>query len=217
MATSAKVTSVEALESFRTSLIVYLSKARPTLDEVSDEVIRVRGWLEGDRRVHWEGQVRRARQKLLDAQQAVFSAELSNLREVSTAERMAMQRAKRALEEAEAKLTLVKKWSRNFANDVMPIARQLEKLQSVFATNLPEAIAYLGQTVRTLEDYSDATPLPGQEATPASGAGEGAETATTSGSNEESSAHGTDATHPARESIAEPVKRPGAENEKEKP
>ena len=83
MATRAKVTSVEALESFRTNLIVYLSKARPTLDEVSDEVIRTRVWLESDRRVHWEGQVRRLRQKLQDAQQAVFSAELSSLREVS--------------------------------------------------------------------------------------------------------------------------------------
>ena len=157
MATRAKVTSVEALESFRTNLIVYLSKARPTLEEVSDEVIRTRIWLESDRRVHWEGQVRRLAQKLQDAQQAVFSAELSSLREVSTAERMAVQKAKRALDEAEVKLALVKKWNRNFANLVMPIAKQLEKLQSVFATNLPEAISYLGQAVRTLDDYSDAS------------------------------------------------------------
>ena len=155
MATRAKVTSVEALEAFRSQLIIYLSKARPTLDEVSDEVARVRGWLESDRRVHWEGQVRRARQKLQDAQQAVFSAELSNLKEVSTAERMAVQRAKRALEEAETKLARVKKWNRNFANEVMPIAKQLEKLQVVFTTDLPEAISSLGKTVRTLQSYSE--------------------------------------------------------------
>ena len=159
MATRAKVTSVEALESFRTNLIVYLSKARPTLDEVSDEVIRTRVWLESDRRVHWEGMVRRLRQKLQDTQQAVFSAELSSLREVSTAERMAVQKAKRSFDEAEAKLALVKKWNRNFANQVMPIAKQLEKLQSVFATNLPEAISYLGQAVRTLESYGDIAPV----------------------------------------------------------
>ncbi|MEO7678493.1 MAG: hypothetical protein ABIV39_17170 [Verrucomicrobiota bacterium] len=158
MATRAKVTSVEALESFRTNLIVYLAKSRPTLDEATDSVLRARTWLESDRRIHWEGQVRRLRQKLQDAQQAVFSAELSSLREVSTAERMAVQKVKRALDEAEAKLVLVKKWNRNFANEVMPIAKQLEKLQSVFTTNLPEAISYLGQAVRTLDDYSGIAP-----------------------------------------------------------
>ncbi|MEO7300241.1 MAG: hypothetical protein ABI042_16880 [Verrucomicrobiota bacterium] len=159
MSTRAKVTSVEALESFRTNLIVYLSKARPTLEEVSDAVIRTRVWLESDRRVFWENQVRRLRQKLQEAQQAVFSAELSSLREVSTAERMGVQKAKRAYEEGEAKLALVKKWNRNFANQVEPMARQLEKLQTVFATNLPLAIAYLSQAVKTLHDYSDVIPL----------------------------------------------------------
>lgn len=155
MATNANVTSVEALESFRTNLIVYLSKARPTLEEVSDQVIRTRVWLESDRRVYWEGQVRRLGQKLQDAQQAVFSAELSSLREVSSAERMAVQKAKRALDDAEGKLAVVKRWNRNFANHVEPLAKQLEKLQTIFSTNLPQAIAYLGQAVKTLDDYSD--------------------------------------------------------------
>ena len=40
MAERAQVTSVEAIESFRASLIVFLSKVRPTLEEVSDEVMR---------------------------------------------------------------------------------------------------------------------------------------------------------------------------------
>ena len=41
----AHVTSVDALELFRSQLIVYLSKARPALDEVSAEVVRTRVWL----------------------------------------------------------------------------------------------------------------------------------------------------------------------------
>src|SRR5688572_18262348 len=118
MSSRANVTSVEALELFRSNLIVYLSKARPTLEEASDDVTRVRVWLETDRRVHWEMQVRRAAQKLQDAQQAVFSADLSNLREVSAAERNAVTKAKRALDEAETKLRIVKKWNRDFANHV---------------------------------------------------------------------------------------------------
>lgn len=154
MANRANVTSVDALDAFRTSLIVYLSKARPTLDEVSDAVIRTRVWLESDRRVFWEQQVKRLDQKLQDAQQAVFSAELSSLREVSAAERMAVLKAKRARDEAEIKLATVKKWIRHFPNQVEPLAKQLEKLQTVFVTDLPQAISYLAQISKTLADYS---------------------------------------------------------------
>jgi len=206
MTTRAKVTSVEALESFRTNLIVYLSKARPTLDEVSDEVIRTRVWVESDRRIHWEGQVRRLSQKLQDAQQAVFSAELSNLREVSTAERMAVQRARRALDEAQAKLALVKKWNRTFANEVMPIAKQLEKLQAVFATNVPEAISYLGQAVRTLDDYSGSAPTETGHVSPPT-----AEDLPDA----EGGAQGTDAPFPAAQKISttEPSNLPTSEKE----
>ena len=38
----AKITSVEMLESFRESLILYLSKARPVVDEVGADVARTR-------------------------------------------------------------------------------------------------------------------------------------------------------------------------------
>ncbi len=161
MPTRANVTSVEALESFRTNLIVYLSKARPTLEEVSDNVIRARGWLESDRRVFWEAQVRRATQKLQDAQQAQFSAELSNLREVSSAERMAVLKAKRALAGAEEKLKVVKKWNRDFGSQVEPLAKQLEKLQTVLVSNLPEAIAYLREAVKSLQAYGGVSPTTG--------------------------------------------------------
>jgi hypothetical protein len=158
MPTRATVTSVEALVSFRTNLIVFLSKARPTLEEVSDSVIRTRVWLESDRRVFWENQLRRQNQKLQDAQQAVFSAELSSLREVSAAERMAVHKAKRAVEETEAKLQLVKRWTREFGSQVEPLAKRLEKLEAVLVDDLPEAIAYLGQAVKTLDAYAGIKP-----------------------------------------------------------
>ena len=61
MAEHAQVTSVEAIESFRASLLVFLSKVRPTLEEVSDEVLRLQFWLQNDQRRHWEKRVAPAR------------------------------------------------------------------------------------------------------------------------------------------------------------
>jgi hypothetical protein len=160
MSNRAKITSVEALETFRTNLIVYLSKARPTLDEVGSDVNRIRTWLENEQRTFWEGQLRRRNKQLQEAQQALFSAEISGLREATMVERLTVNKAKRAVDEAEAKLKLIKRWSREFNNHVEPIARQLGKLQSLLTTEMPNAVAYLGKAAQTLNEYADVSPSP---------------------------------------------------------
>ena len=59
MSERAQVRSVEAIESFRAKLIVFMTKARTDVEEVSDEVQRVRVWLESDRRTHWDRECRK--------------------------------------------------------------------------------------------------------------------------------------------------------------
>ena len=162
----AHVTSVDALESFRANLIVYLSKARPTLEEVSADVQRTRGWLEDEQRTYWENELRRRSRALEEAQQALFSAKLSNLREASAAEQMAVQRAKRALDEAEAKLRVVKQWNRVFDNRVDPLVKQMEKLHTVLANDMVQAVAYLTQAINTLDAYAGDRPRPPPPAAP---------------------------------------------------
>ena len=170
----AHVTSVDALEAFRSNLIVYLSKARPTLEEVSAAVQRMRNWLEGEQRAHWENEFRRRSRVLEEAQQALFSAKLSNLREASAAEVMAVRRAKQARDEAEAKLRVLKQWNRVFDNRVDPLVKQMEKLHTVLAHDMVQAVAFLGQAIRTLDAYAEVAP---PTATPAAAppGGQGAE------------------------------------------
>ena len=155
MGTDAKVTSVEAIESFRTSLILYLSKARPTVEEISSEVMRTRVWLESDQRLYWQGQLRKRMKVLEEAQGALFSAEISNLREATVAERMSVNKAKRAVEEAENKLQLIRRWNREYSSQVEPLAKQMERLHTVLANELPQAIAHLGGLIKTLHAYAD--------------------------------------------------------------
>jgi|SRR5579863_2200894 len=154
----ARVTSVEAIESFRTQLILYLGKARPALEEVGGDLVRMRLWLQNEQRLHWEGEARRRKRALEEAQQAVFSAKLSRLREVNVAEQTALHKAKRAYDEAEAKLRIMKQWDRAFDNRTEPLARQLEKLQTILSNDMTKAVAYLGQTVETLAAYSSMAP-----------------------------------------------------------
>jgi hypothetical protein len=154
----AHVTSVDALEAFRSSLIVYLSKARPTLEEVSTDVQRMRSWLEGEQRMYWENEMRRRSRALQEAQAALFSSKLSLMRETSAAEQMDVQRTKRALAEAEGKLRVVKQWNRVFDNRVDPLVKQMEKLQTVLAHDMVQAVAFLAQAITTLRAYAELAP-----------------------------------------------------------
>ena len=200
MADRAHVTSVDALESFRSSLIVYLSKARPTLEEVSADVQRTRGWLEGEQRTYWENEFRRRSRALEEAQAALFSSRLSKLREISAAEQMAVRRAKRDLDEADAKLRVVKQWNRVFDNRVDPLVKQMEKLHTVLANDMVKAVAFLKQAIDTLHNYAGVIPAPATGAAPA-------ESSNPKNSQSPVANSQTDAA-PAESKSAEPEKKP---------
>jgi len=153
MPAKANITSVDVLDSFRAALIEYLSKARPTVGEVNSDVLRTRLWLENDQRVYWERQVKRLTRRLEDAKQALFGARLSNLRDAPMAEQLAVRKAQDAVDFADGKLKRVKYWLREFDHQAEPLVKQLEKLETVLASDLPKAIAYLSQASMTLDDY----------------------------------------------------------------
>ena len=154
----AKVSSIEALESFRTNLIIYLEKATGALDEVSDDFLRTRLWLQNDRRIHWEREVRRRTRELEEKQQELFSGRLAGLKDATQVQEMAVARAKRALGEAEDRLNRVKQWNRQYESRVRPLAKDVDRLRDVLAGHMGKAVAYLTQVTRTLDAYADLTP-----------------------------------------------------------
>jgi hypothetical protein len=150
----AHVTSVDAIESFRAALISYLGKTRPVLEDACDEVFRLREWIERDRRLHWEKELKRRRKVFETAEQALFGARLGSLREASSGEHAAVLRARRAMNEAEEKLRLVKKWTLDFDNRVQPLVKELENLRTLFANDMPRAALKLAQLTKALDAYA---------------------------------------------------------------
>jgi vacuolar-type H+-ATPase subunit D/Vma8 len=71
---------------------------------------------------------------------------------------MAVQKARRALEEAEAKLKLLKRWTRDFDSRVQPLLKEMDKLHSVLSTDMARAAAFLAQAIATLAAYADIGP-----------------------------------------------------------
>jgi len=160
----AKVTSLEAIEDFRARLIVYRDKAARVLDEVGDAVTRTRLWLESDRPAHWQNQIKQRTRELEQAQQELFSAQLSGLRDASYAQQAAVQKCRRAIRDAEERVKLVKQWERQFDQRVQTPARQVEKLRHILSNDLGQAVLWLNEVTKTLTDYSELAP-PGSSAT----------------------------------------------------
>ncbi len=152
---AANIRSIEALQYFRSNLIVYAERVGATVDEVMDESRRTRMWLQTDRKPYWQKQVRLLTRKLDEAKSELFSARLSRLHEATQLQAMAVDKAQRALNAADAKLKLVNLWTKRFDQQVDPVVKQVEKLRTLVLTDVPKATAYLSQAVRTLDEYAE--------------------------------------------------------------
>ena len=154
----ANVRSTSDLEAFRTGLIIYLDKARLTLDETGEEVMRTRLWLENDQRTHLETEVRNRRKELERSQQELHSAKLTSLRGTPVREQGEVRKATDALRDSEEKLRILKGWKRQFEQQSESLMRQLERLQNVLAHDMPKAVQFLTHAVKTLGEYADTPP-----------------------------------------------------------
>lgn len=181
MSQRANVTSVEAIEAFRANLIVYLSKARPTLEEISDQLLRLRQWVQTDQRAILERALQRRMRELEDARATLLSSRLSSLKEAGSVELMAVQRAKSAMDAATEKMRVLKQWNRNLDSRVEPLVRQLEKLHTVLVNEMPKAIAYLNERINALDAYAN-TQVGTVESAPATAATEASQANADAGS-----------------------------------
>ena len=163
MAIQAKVTSTDALEAFRASLIVFRGKARKAVDEVTEEVSRTRMWLQHDQRIYWEGEYRRRMKALQQAEQELASARLTANNDSAMVVRQAtVNKMRRAIVEVEDKIRRVKSWDQNYDSRADPLAKRLEGLRQFLDTDLPKAIGYLANAQKILEDYASG-PAPSSE------------------------------------------------------
>jgi len=168
MAIQAKVTSLEALDAFRSHLIVFMGKARRALDDVGDEVRRTREWLHHEQRSHWESEIRQRSKRLEQAEQELLSAKLSGHREAVLVRQAAVTRGKEALAEAQAKLRAVKQWGVQYDSVAEPIHKRLDDLRQYLEIDIPQAAAYLVNTQKTLESYTETPAAPSPSEPPQS-------------------------------------------------
>jgi len=154
----ANITSIEALDAFRNNLVVYLERAGQAVDEITEEVNRTRGWLQGEQRMFWVREIKRRQQQYEMAHQAMMSARLSRSGEPTEEHRRNLQTAKNRVREAEEKLQRVKQWTRHFDSRVEPLSKQLGKLDNLLSGDMVKGVHYLEQAVKYLAEYAEMMP-----------------------------------------------------------
>jgi len=157
MSAQARVTSVDALDAFRSSLVIFVTKARQAVDAARDGARRTRNWLQHEQRVHWEGEIRRRQRQLDQAVQDLYSARLTKLTGAIAIREALVRRAKAAVEEAHQKLRNVKKWNQNFDAAADPLVKKLDGFREFLDQEMPNAITFLHRAREILDAYAERT------------------------------------------------------------
>lgn len=155
MADQARISNLDAIESFRSALIVFISKTRQSLEMTLDAVKKTRGWLQTEQPAFWSAQIRQRQKKLDQANAELMSARMSEFVEAPTVQQMAVRKAKAALEEAQAKLERTKAWARDYDRAVDPLARKLDALRDFVDNDLALATSYLVEIQKILSAYAE--------------------------------------------------------------
>lgn len=158
MADQARISNIDGIESFRSAMIIFMSKTQQALDLALDEVKRTRSWLQIEQPAFWSAQIKQRQKRLDQAQQELMSARLSEFVETPTMQQMAVRKARAALEEANAKLLRTKAWARDFDRHADPLCRKLNEMRDFVETDLARASALLIEIQKILGAYSE-TPI----------------------------------------------------------
>jgi hypothetical protein len=160
MSNQVRVSSIDALEAFRSELIQYITKARVALEDMTSENRRTRDWLDHDRTNYWNAQIRRRTKLLEQAEQELYSANLTSPLASNALQKMAVTKAKRLVVEAEEKMRILNEWRKRFDRLSSPPLRQLDPLFGLLSQNLPQGVVSLGETIKALQAYAEQSPPP---------------------------------------------------------
>lgn len=158
MSNQVRVSSIDALEQFRAELIQYITRARAALEDAASDVRRTQDWLDRDRYNHWNTEIRKRTKLLRQAEQELYSANLTRPLASNAIQKMAVQKAKRAVQEAEDKMRIISHWRHRFDRMATPHLRGLDPLLSILSQDLPRGVVSLGEAIKALQAYAERPP-----------------------------------------------------------
>lgn len=155
MARGARVVSIELIAELRARLLAYREEAVSILDNADSEVERAHRWVSQDQAAYWQSELRRREDAVVQARSDLARAEAQKqMGKPSTLdERRALDRAKRAVEEARDKRQMVARWARTLDKEVQIYRGQTQPLRTHLEGPIERALTLLARLSQSLDEY----------------------------------------------------------------
>lgn len=165
MSNQTSVHSIDALKDFRVGLALFSEHALGALGAVEMEVRRTIQWLQHDRRMYWQDQIKRRREMVANAKAELFRRQLQKTPEHSPScveQKELLRKAEASLHDAEMRAAMVKKWEPKLQQAVLEYHGSIRRIKDLSSGDVPRAMARLERMIDALEAYLRvAPPLPG--------------------------------------------------------
>lgn len=157
MGETAKISSIDALKSFRASLIIFRDVCRQGLAGAESEMLRAIKWLRNDQVGYWRAEQIKRAEKLRQAKSDLAQKKLYKTpvggRYSYIDEEKALAKAKARMEEADEKYENCRRWAKKLEDERALFKGQLQRLSYVVDLGIPKAVAYLDHLLDTLDAY----------------------------------------------------------------
>ena len=168
MSESAQVSSIDALRQFRAKLCEFGVNALESLAAVEMEIRHVQDWLTQQVK-NWQLQVRDRGEDVARAKAALVRHKWGSKdgKGVGTTEvELEVKKAKRRLEEAEAKIEVTRRWQRQLPKAVHDYEGPARQLTGYLEADLKQVMAMLDRMTNALEAYTAIGAPPGTAPAP---------------------------------------------------
>ncbi len=163
MGGGAKVTSLDALDSFAAALRLFQDEALRAMESVEMNARAASAWTKQERREYWRAQIGRAEQKAheakLNLQRAQTFRRMDDYRPDCVDEKREWERARRRMEFCREKTETVKHWSRVVDQGIFEYEGGVSQLARWLETEADRAVATLRRLRTTLQEYVAVAPV----------------------------------------------------------
>ena len=158
MTSSAHVTSIDAVVSFRAALRTFQDQAAHALMALDEQALGALQWLEHDAPAYWRGQIRHCYDEVARTRTALETCRMraaGDHRPACLEEQEAYRQAQRKLREAEDKLEVVRRWTQKVREELDEYRGRVMRFRESVEAGAAVARALLDRTISTLDSYVD--------------------------------------------------------------
>lgn len=155
MAGPARVVAVEVFGEFRTALSVFRDDVADALVAVDLECQRILDWLKTEQLDFWKKQHRRFEEKLNEARGDLHRKKITAMdgNNSFVDEKATIKKCQRAVEEADRKMTLCRKWAQAAGAAIEEYQASAQGLTGTLEIDLPKALNRLATLMKAVDAY----------------------------------------------------------------